>query len=134
MRLLLQGHLDLAQRVTLDVVLKDVHPTRLSEVIRNLYRSHREPVIAIMKKHQYRFVEEYEDLVAFGYSREVDEKSLMVYLQKFSDDRHLKTIVPRMSDEEIQQVFELLSELMLRHRSDNEYHEHVLKDEDHRSH
>jgi hypothetical protein len=86
-----------------------------------------------MKKHQHRFVEEYEDLVAFGYSREVDEKSLMVYLQKFSDDRHLKTIVPRMSDEEIQQVFELLSELMRRHLSDNEYHEHFLKDDDHLS-
>jgi hypothetical protein len=27
MRLLLQGHLDLPQRVTLDVVLKDPHPT-----------------------------------------------------------------------------------------------------------
>jgi hypothetical protein len=57
----------------------------------------------------------------------------MVYLQKFSDDRHLKTIVPRMSDEEIQQVFELLSELMRRYLSDNEYHEHFLKDDDHPS-
>jgi hypothetical protein len=28
MRLLLQGHLDLPQRVTLDVVLKDLHPMK----------------------------------------------------------------------------------------------------------
>jgi len=28
MRLLLQGHLDLPQRVTLDVVLKDPHPSQ----------------------------------------------------------------------------------------------------------
>gem|GEM_PF-3919870 len=29
MRLLLQGHLDLPQRVTLDVVLKDLHPAEM---------------------------------------------------------------------------------------------------------
>ena len=39
-----------------------------------------------MPAHKHTFVEEYDGIVAFGLSREVDEKSLIYYLQKFSDD------------------------------------------------
>jgi hypothetical protein len=42
MRLLLQGHLDLPQRVTLDVVLKDLHPFYFRVCIWN-------PVVKIKK-------------------------------------------------------------------------------------
>ena len=36
-----------------------------------------------MRKHNHTFVEKYEDMVAFGFTREIDEKSLMYFLQKF---------------------------------------------------
>lgn len=79
-------------------------------------------------QHHHRFVEDYDGLVAFGFSREVDEKSLMVYLQKFSDDDLMALLVPRMSDNEIQQVFDLLTRLLRTHLKDEEYHGAFLKD------
>ncbi|MGD9505564.1 MAG: cytoplasmic protein [Syntrophobacteraceae bacterium] len=84
-----------------------------------------------MKKHQHNFVDEYEGMVAFGFSRDVDEKSLMYYLQKFAEDNMLRTIVPRLSDDEINEVFELLGGLMRKHLVDEEYHELFLKDKEH---
>lgn len=85
-------------------------------------------------EHQHTFVDTYDGMVAFGFSREVDEKSLMCYLQKFSDDDLMKALVPRMSDEEINSLFELMSHMMRKYLSDGEYHEHFLKDPEHHSH
>ncbi len=82
-----------------------------------------------MPQHKHSFVEEYDGMVAFGLSREVDENSLMYYLQKFSDDDLLKVLVPRMSDEEINRLFELISDTMRNHLNDNEYHGLFLKDD-----
>jgi hypothetical protein len=81
-----------------------------------------------MSKHQHEFVETYDGLVGFGFSREVDEQSLVFYLQKFSDDRLVERLVPRMSDDEIEQLFELMSHIMRRHLTDDEYHTYFLKD------
>jgi len=47
-----------------------------------------------MSKHRHTFVETYDGLIAFGMSREIDEKSLICYLQKFSDDDLLETWCP----------------------------------------
>ncbi len=85
-----------------------------------------------MTQHRHTFVETYEDLVGFGMSRDMDERSLMVYLQKFSDDDFLKVLVPRLSDEEITRLFDLMTDLMRRHLRDEEYHRYFLKDENHR--
>jgi hypothetical protein len=85
----------------------------------------------VMSEHRHTFVDSYDGMVAFGFSREVDEKSLMYYLQKFSDDDMLKALVPRLSDEEINQLFELVSHLMRNHLSEEEYHEYFLKDPGH---
>lgn len=84
-----------------------------------------------MSDHQHNFINEYDGLVAFGFSREVDEKSLMVYLQKFSDDALMKALVPRLSDQEIAQLFDFMSRLMHQHFNDEEYHQYFLKDEEH---
>lgn len=84
-----------------------------------------------MKKHQHNFVDEYDGMVAFGFSRDVDEKSLMYYLQKFAEDNMVKTIVPRLNDDEINEVFELLGGLMRKYLVDDEYHELFLKDRGH---
>lgn len=81
-----------------------------------------------MKKHQHNFVEEYDEMVAFGFSREIDEKSLKFYLQKFSDDDFLQVLVPRLSDDEITRLFDQISNLMRNHLTEEEYHEYFLKD------
>ena len=81
-----------------------------------------------MPVHKHTIVEQYDGVVAFGLSREVDEKSLMYYLQKFSDDDLVNILVPRLSDDEIDRLFFLISELMRNHLSDSEYHELFLKD------
>jgi hypothetical protein len=90
--------------------------------------------LPMKKQHEHNFVNEYDGMVAFGFSREVDEKSLMYYLQKFSDDDLMKLLAPRLSDAEINQIFELLSHLMRKHLNDGEYHEYFLKDDGHHTH
>ncbi|HBZ55205.1 MAG TPA: cytoplasmic protein [Syntrophobacteraceae bacterium] len=82
-----------------------------------------------MSQHHHTFVDQYDGMVAFGFSREIDEKSLMYYLQKFSEDDLTKTLVPRLSNDEINEVFELVSRLMKKHLSDAEYHQYFLKDQ-----
>lgn len=81
------------------------------------------------KIHSHTFVEHYEGLVGFGFDRETDEKSLMVYLQKFSDDALLAALVPRLSEPEIQDLFERISLLLKKHLQETEYHRLFLKDE-----
>jgi hypothetical protein len=82
-------------------------------------------------KHNHKIVEEYDGMVAFGFSREIDEQSLMYYLQKFSDDELVKVLVPRLSDDEIATCFALISDLMRKHLNDEEYHSLFLKDDSH---
>ena len=53
--------------------------------------------------HAHRFVEQYDGLVGFGLDRKTDEHTLIYYLQKVSDDALAKTLVERMSDEELEQ-------------------------------
>lgn len=84
-----------------------------------------------MKKHRHEFVETYDGIVAFGFSREVDEKSLIYYLQKFSEDEFAAKLVPRLSDEEINRIFEFIASIMRKHITDEEYHSLFLKDESH---
>jgi hypothetical protein len=82
----------------------------------------------LMSAHKHTIVDEYDGMVAFGLSRELDEKSLMYYLQKFSDDDLLRVLAPRLSDDEINRLFDLISELLRNHLSDSEYHRLFLKD------
>jgi len=74
----------------------------------------------------HRFFEDYDGLVGFGLDRPTDEATLKVYLQRFSRDDMLASIVPRLSDQELEQVFDLLSRLMAGHLSKDEYEELFL--------
>jgi len=82
-----------------------------------------------MGTHRHEFVERYEGVVAFGLSREVDEASLKVFLQKFSDDRLLEALCPRLAQEELDRIVHLLTGLMRAHLSDEEYHRLFLLEE-----
>jgi hypothetical protein len=74
-------------------------------------------------------VEEYDGLVGFGLNREVNEHTLTYYLQKFSDDQLMALIRGRISDEDMEEVFNLLGRLLKEYLSDEEYHTYFLKDE-----
>jgi hypothetical protein len=82
-----------------------------------------------MAKHTHEFVETYDGLVGFGADRETDENTVMVFLQKFSDDRMLKTILPRLSDEALAKIFDCVGNLLRHHLSEDEYHHLFLKDD-----
>ena len=84
-----------------------------------------------MALHSHDFVEEYDGMVAFGYDRETDEKTIIYYLQKFSDDTLMKHLAPRMSDGELEELFVLVNRCLKKHLSDDEYHSLFLKDEHH---
>ena len=81
-----------------------------------------------MRRHRHEFVEEYDGMMAFGYSREEDERSLIAFLQKFSDDELMKLMSNRLSDSEIEELVDHLTGLMKKHMSEEEYHHHFLKD------
>jgi hypothetical protein len=53
----------------------------------------------------------------------------MVYLQKFSDDSFLAQIVPRLSDQEILEMVNLISRLLKSHLKEEEYHRLFLKED-----
>jgi hypothetical protein len=74
-------------------------------------------------------VEEYDGLVGFGLSREVDEHTLTYYLQKFSDDQLMALIRSRMSEEDMEELFNLMGRLLKEYLNDEEYHTYFLKDE-----
>jgi len=84
-----------------------------------------------MAKHSHDFVENYGGLVGFGADRETDENTLIYYLQKFSDDTLVSQLVKRMSAEEIETCFNLLTRIMKNHLNESEYHRLFLKDEEH---
>ncbi len=84
-----------------------------------------------MTLHSHNFVESYQGLVAFGFDRETDERTIIYYLQKFSDDNLMQHIVKRLSDEELREIFDLISGLLKKHLIEDEYHSWFLKDSHH---
>jgi hypothetical protein len=83
-----------------------------------------------MPKHNHRFVEKYDGLVGFGYNREIDEATVRYYLQKFSDDEHASLILGRMSDSDLEILFNLMGDFMRKYLKEEEYHRYFLKETD----
>jgi hypothetical protein len=83
-----------------------------------------------MEKNKHRFVEEYDGLVGFGLTRETDECTLIYYLQRFSEDQLMALIRDRMSQEDMEALFNIITRLMKKHLTEEEYHKHFLKDDE----
>ncbi len=81
-----------------------------------------------MSIHTHDFVESYNGLVGYGSDRKTDEYTIAYYMQKFSDDSLIKLIAGRMSDEEMEEHFDLVSGLLKRHLTEEEYHRFFLKE------
>jgi hypothetical protein len=84
-----------------------------------------------MTRHTHSFVDEYDGLVGFGFSRDVDACTLTYYLQKFSDDELMALLRPRMSQEDMEDLFDRITRIMKRYLKDEEYHRYFLKDRGH---
>ena len=82
-----------------------------------------------MAKHSHHFVETYDGLVGFGFDRETDEKTIIYYLQKFSDDTLMENLIPQLTDDELGEIFSMLTKLLKKHLADTEYHTLFLKDD-----
>jgi len=82
-----------------------------------------------MKKDKHNFIQEYKGIGAFGMDRETDEETIMFYLQKFSEDTFLTTFIPRLSDEELKEIYLFINGKLKQHLIEEEYHTLFLKDE-----
>lgn len=83
-----------------------------------------------MEQHTHEFVNTYDGFLGYGLSRETDENTVICYLQKFSDDTLIQHIIKKMSDEDLNEIFEMISRLLKTYLSEPEYHRLFLK-EDH---
>ncbi|MBC2743063.1 MAG: cytoplasmic protein [Desulfosarcina sp.] len=81
-----------------------------------------------MADHSHLFIEEFDGFIGFGLNRESDMDTVIYYLQKFSDDRLMALLRKRLTDEERQAIFNLVSGLLQKHLSEPEYHRYFLKD------
>jgi hypothetical protein len=84
-----------------------------------------------MKKYNHEFIENYDGFLGFGWDRTTDENTVICYLQMFSDDDVSGTITKRMTDEELEEVHNLINRLLIKHFKEDEYHGLFLKDNDH---
>ena len=81
-----------------------------------------------MAKHTHHFVETYSGLIGFGLDRNTDENTIIYYLQKFSDDELMKKLVPKLTDDELNEIFLRITGLLKKHLTEAEYHDLFLKD------
>jgi hypothetical protein len=79
-------------------------------------------------KHTHAFVESYDGFIGFGWDRKTDENSLVCYLQMFSDDTLLKVLVPRLSDQDMDEIQTMILRMLKKHLTETEYHQFFLKD------
>lgn len=82
-----------------------------------------------MTRHSHGFVETYKGLIGFGLNRETDENTIIYYLQKFSDDTLMQVMKSRLQNDELAALFDILSDLLRKHLTEDEYHELFLKEE-----
>lgn len=83
-----------------------------------------------MAKYSHRFAETFHGMGAYGLDRQSDEDTVQLFLQKFSDDTLMKTILKRMSEEDLDEIFDILSKMLKKHLDEAEYHQLFLKDEE----
>ena len=81
-----------------------------------------------MAKHSHDFVETYKDLVGFGLDRETNENTVIYYLQKFSDDKLMNNLIKKLTEDELDEIFFMITRLLKAHLTDSEYHKLFLKD------
>lgn len=67
----------------------------------------------------------------FGLNRQTDEQSIRELLEHVAQREVTEVLLPRMSDEEMTRLADLLMDLVRTHLSHAEYHRLLLKDGHH---
>ena len=83
-----------------------------------------------MAKHSHLFVETFDGFLGYGLDRESNENTVQMYMQKFSDDRLMKTILKRMTDDDLTEIFDIMGKMLKKYLTEDEYHQLFLKEED----
>ncbi len=81
-----------------------------------------------MKTHTHHFIQTYNGLGAFGMGRSTDEQTIMFYLQKFSEDKFMAAFLPKLPDQELENIYMFVNNLLKKYLTEDEYHELFLKD------
>jgi hypothetical protein len=81
-----------------------------------------------MKKYSHQFLYNCDPLLSFGWDRSTDEQTVICYLQMFSDDRLIKVLTGRMTDQELEEIYNLINRLLKNHLNESEYHKLFLKE------
>jgi hypothetical protein len=83
-----------------------------------------------MTKHRHDFVETYDGMIGFGFDRQHDENTIICYLQMFSDDTLMQELTKKMTDDELEEIFNLITRTLKSHLTEPEYHDLFLKEDD----
>ncbi|MGD0229926.1 MAG: cytoplasmic protein [Syntrophorhabdales bacterium] len=83
-----------------------------------------------MAKHSHRFVETFAGISGYGLDRQTNEDTVQLYLQKFSDDHLMQTILKRMTDDDLTEIFEVTGRMLKKYLTEPEYHQLFLKEEE----
>ncbi len=68
------------------------------------------------------------DQICFGLSRELDERSLAIFLRLLSREELLRVLLPRLDEAEILQLVDTVTGILHHHLEEKEYHELFLGD------
>jgi hypothetical protein len=82
----------------------------------------------LMTKHSHRFVETFDGVIGYGLDRESNENTVQLYLQKFSDDHLMHTLLKRMTDDDLAEIFEITGKMLRKYLTGPEYHRLFLKE------
>ena len=66
--------------------------------------------------------------ICFGFDRYTDERSLRMFLQRFAADAVLDIIIPRLKDEEFNEIIAYFNDILHRHLKKEEYHHLFLRE------
>ncbi len=69
--------------------------------------------------------------MCFGLTEEIDRQSFQTFLRLCGRQELAELLATRLTSEEIIQVVDSFFDLMKKHLSKNEYHQHFLLDTDH---
>jgi hypothetical protein len=81
-----------------------------------------------MPTYTHDFINSHSCFQGFGWDRETDEKTVICYLQMFSDDTLMQLLRSRLTDAELEEIYFLINRLLRTHLNDGEYHRLFLKE------
>jgi len=64
--------------------------------------------------------------ICFGLDRTTDERSIAAFIQRFGRQDLLDVLVPKLTDQELEELRDCISSLMAKHLTEGQYHKLFL--------